>query len=204
MLRPSAAPEQPSSPVGPAQRPAVHASPCAQAWSQLPQCATLACVSTHSPSQSVWPSGHAHLAALHTMPPSHAMSQPPQCSSLVCVSKHAPAQNCCAFWHTHVPAWHTRPPPQVPVQVVLSGPRHCPLSHVCPAAHAIPHVLQFIGSLKTSAHMPLQNCQPLGHEHASGSLQTPLHSIWPTGQPHAPPTHAVPAGQAWPHTPQWA
>jgi hypothetical protein len=103
-----------------------------------------------------------------------------------------------------MPAWHVLPPPQVSVQALLSAARHVPASHTWPAAHGVPQPPQFMTSVSTSAHMPLQNCQPLGHEQASGSMHVPLQSIWGGAQPHAPATHVVPAGQAIPHTPQWA
>jgi hypothetical protein len=96
-----------------------------------------------------------------------------------------------------------RPPAHVSVQVVLFGDRHWPASQTSPAAHARPHAPQFAMSVSTSEHMPLQNCQPLGHEHASGSPHAPLQSIWPGAHAHAPATHEELAGHATPQAPQW-
>ena len=66
-------------------------------------------------------------------------------------------------------------------------PTQPPTEHTSPAAHALPHLPQFLGSCARSVHWPL---------HSAGSR--------PLVQAHAPLAHCSPPVHALPHLPQFA
>ncbi len=59
------------------------------------------------------------------------------------------------------------------------------MTHVVPAAHALPHIPQLLLSLETSTQLAPHIIEPAVHEVA-----------------HAPPRQKLPAGHAVPHIPQ--
>jgi hypothetical protein len=64
---------------------------------------------------------------------------------------------------------------------VAVGHVHMLVVHEAPAAHTLPHALQLLGSLVTSAHVPLP------------SAMGPGQAVSPFGQLHTPDTHTAPA-----------
>jgi hypothetical protein len=161
------APEQlVSDPQPETQAPAMQFCPAAHAWPHAPECAVLACVSTHAPAQLVRPPSHpdTHAPARQTSPRPHALKQLPQWLAFVCVLVHTPPQVVC-------PAPH--------VTVV-----HALLTQDWPAEHARPHAPQLRSSTRGSTQEAPQV--------SSGLAQPPMHAPprqdWPAAQawPHMP------------------
>ncbi len=123
--------------------PAVHESPVvptcgsfAQLVPHAPQLLTsVPSTLTHVPLQSFWLAGHAHTPAWHVSPPLHTCPQLPQFALSVCLFVHAVPQKSGAAVVGH---W------QVP-------PLHC-----CDDGQAVAHDPQWVESVITLVHVPVQ------------------------------------------------
>ncbi len=232
-------------PAGHTQAPAEQNVPPAQNTPHAPQLNVSVCVFTHRPKQSVWPAGHAAQdPAMQAWPAGQTTPHMPQLLTSLATVRHTPLQLSCPAGQTHTPAEHVMPAmqnrphaPQLIESVAVLTHRLkqfvCPAGHVTQlpvaqtwvAAHAVPQLPQFDGSVCVNAQRPLHTTAPEKHEHTLALQKRPPVQTVPqppqllesnvgfTQRPeqaikgavhvvHAPPTHACPAPHTVPHEPQ--